>query len=245
MRSDTVLLDNGTREEGIEFNGFNTVENNLKLIERSAPTPPEKEITENLPFVQGTYDFSDILGERIYNNRPLRYVFHVYERDYDRRKHGQTVLENKLMSTHITNLYDTHDPSYYYLGKCVSVETDDDHRSGRLVISIEFDCSPFKKSRLPEGHDIWDEFNFELDIDQQTYFEINGTDTVSLFNNGTVSVVPTITTDSEFEIQKGNTRITVQSGTYRSEKLRLDIGENILSITGNGSIEFDFYKELI
>ena len=245
MHSDTGSSDTRTREEGIEFNGFNTIENNLKLIERSAPTPSEKEITENVPFLQGSYDFSNILGERIYNNRSLRYVFHVYERDYDRRKHGQTVIENKLMGIHITNLYDTHDPNYSYRGKCVSVETDDDHRNGRLVISLEFDCYPFKISRFPEGHGIWDKFNFELDDSQQTEFEINGTETVTLLNNGTVSVVPTISTDSEFEIQKGNTHITVQSGTYRSEKLRLDTGGNILSITGNGSIKFDFYKELI
>lgn len=232
-------------KEGITFNNFDTRENDMYLIDRSAPTPAEKEIIENVPFAHGVYDFSNILGERIFSNRPISYTFHIHEHDYDRRKHEQTVLENKLLGTHITQLEDTHDSSYYYLGKCVSVSVEDDHEYGRLIVNIDFDCYPFKISKLPEGHDIWDEFNFELDVSQIPEFEVNGSQEVTLYNTGASSVVPTIKTSSEFTIEIDTISVTVSAGTHKSELIRLRKGENRIMLTGNGTIEFDFYKELI
>ena len=161
-------------KEGITFNDFDTRENDMYLIDRSAPTPSEKEIIESVPFAHGVYDFSNILGERIFNNRTISYTFHIHEHDYDRRKHDQTVLENKLLGTHITRLEDSYDPSYYYLAKCVSVNTTDDHVYNRLVVTADFDCYPFKISKLKEGHDIWDEFNFELDVAQEMQYAMDG-----------------------------------------------------------------------
>src|SRR5699024_6311798 len=165
--------------------------------------------------------------------------------EYDIRKHDQTVLENKLMGTHSTHLYDTHDPSYYYLGKCVAVNTEDDHINGRLVVTIDFDCYPFKISKLPEGHDIWDEFNFELDVAQVVKHEVSGTKEVTLYNAGASSIVPTITTSSEFTIEIDTVSVTMRVGTHKSELIRLKPGENRIMLIGNGTIEFNFHKELI
>ena len=232
-------------KEGITFNGFDTREYDMHLIERSAPTPQEKEIIESVPFAHGVYDFSNILGERIFDNRPISYTFQIYEHDYDRRKHEQTVLENNLLGTHITMLEDSYDEDYYYLGKCVSVNTTDDHVYNRLIVVVEFDCYPFKISKLPEGHDIWDEFNFELDIAQIVKHEVSGTKEIVLYNAGTPSVVPTIIASSEFTIEKGTVSVTVPSGTSKSDLIRLQSGENKLKVTGNGTIEFNFHKELI
>ena len=232
-------------KEGFVFNGFDTREYDMHLIERSAPTPQEKEIIESVPFAHGVYDFSNILGERIFDNRPISYTFQIYEHDYDRRKHEQTVLENKLLGTHITRLEDTYDSNYYYLGKCVSVNTTDDHVYNRLIVVAEFDCYPFKISKLPEGHDIWDEFNFELDVAQVVKHEVNGTKEVTLYNAGAPSIVPTITTSNEFTIEIDTISVTVSAGTHKSELIRLRKGENRIMLTGNGTIEFNFHKELI
>ena len=232
-------------KEGITFNDFDTRENDMHLIDRSAPTPQEKEIIESVPFAHGVYDFSNILGERIFNNRTISYTFHIHEHDYDHRKHDQTVLENKLLGTHIARLEDSYDENYYYLGKCVSINTTDDHVYNRLIVNIDFDCYPFKISKLKEGHDIWDEFNFELDVAQIPAFEVNGSREVTLYNAGASSVVPTIKTNSEFTIEIDTISVTVSAGTHKSELVRLRKGENRIMLTGNGAIEFDFYKELI
>ena len=231
--------------EGFIFNDFDTRKNGMYLIYRSAPTPSEKQKIESVPFAHGVYDFSNILGERIFDYRTISYTFHIHEYEYPRRKHIQTVLENKLMNAHVQRLEDTHDDNYYYLGKCVSVNVEDDHLFGRLIITVEFDCYPFKVSQTAEGSDIWDTFNFELDVMQDVDYQIDGTETITLINPGTPSVSPEVTASSEMTVQFNNQIYTFPAGTSKNESLRLHSGENTLVITGNGKINFTFYKELM
>lgn len=156
--------------EGFSFSDFDTTKEGMMLVSRSAPTPSEKSIVDSGPFVQGVYDFSMMMGERVFDNRSISYEFHLLERDYGYRKIDEAYLKNALMKRGIMPLYDTHDPDYYYLGKCVSVNVDDDHVYGRLVISIEFDCYPFMIALKEEGNDDWDSFDFELDYAQENTF---------------------------------------------------------------------------
>jgi phage-related protein len=231
--------------EKIEFGTFDSKNRKMYLISRTAPTPAKNDISESVPFMNGVYDFSRILGEDSYQNRPLTYVFHVYEGDKSNRKHNQTVIENELMRLGITEIHDTYDPNYYYLGKCVSVSTDDDHRYGRLIITIEFDCYPFKVANEPEGNDIWDIFNFDLDYAQDTEYEVNGSRSITLYNAGIPSVVPEITVDGEITVSNGQRQTTITNGTFKNESFRLMPGENTLTLDGQGTISFYFYKELI
>lgn len=232
-------------KEYVQFGDFDSRDYNMRLVERSAPAPAEKSKTESVPFMHGHYDFGSILGERLFENRPIRYTFHVNERDVDRRKHTQTVLENRLTREGITTLVDTYSPNYFYKGKATSVSTTDDHVYKRLVIQVEFDCYPFKVSQTAEGYDIWDTFNFELDVMQDVEYQIAGTDAVTLINPGTPSVSPEVTTTSEMTVQFENQLYTFPAGTSKNEALRLHSGENTLIITGSGTINFSFYKELI
>ena len=231
--------------EYIQFSDFDSRDYGMLLVDRSAPTPSGKDIIEDLPFMQGNYDFSMILGERIFENRTISYTFHLHEYDKMRRKLDQTTLENKLMRVGITNLYDTYSEGYHYRGKAVSVSTQDDHVYNRLIVTITFDCYPFKIGELQEGNDIWDTFNFELDIAQPTKFTVNGTQEITLINNGTPSVKPRIVTSAPFTIRKGNVTTNIGTGVTQSDIFRLDVGENKLTLEGNGTISFQFYKELI
>lgn len=231
--------------EGFYFNGIHTNDFNLRLKERQAPTPEEKSIIEDVPFMQGVYDFSMILGERVYSNRPLSYQFEVYNNRYNNRKVLETKLKNWLMNSWISKLYDTHDYGYYWLAKCTNVSVNDDHPGNKLVVGVTFDAYPFMKSNLEEGHDIWDEFNFELDYAQSNEFEINGSKNISLFNIGSTGVVPTVTTNSQMSIIKEGVTYTIPIGESKSGSFRLSVGENDMTVSGNGTIKFSFYKELL
>ena len=232
-------------KEYIQFGGFDSRGYDMRLVERTAPTPTEKSKTESVPFMHGHYDFGSILGERLFENRPISYTFHINERDVTRRKHTQTALENRLMREGITTLVDTYSPNYFYRGKVTSVSTTDDHVYKRLIVQIEFDCYPFKVSQIAEGSDIWDTFNFELDVMQDVEYQINGTVTVTLINPGTPSVAPKVTVSSGMTVQFVNQLYTFPAGTSKNEGLRLHSGENTLVIIGNGTISFNFYKELM
>lgn len=229
--------------EGFQRGTKHTKEYNLWLIERNAPTPSEKEITDSVPFMQGLYDFSTILGERVYENRTISYQFEIIEGDYQSRKLIQTQLENWLMKDGYSPLYDDHAKGYYYMAKCTGVDIED--TSGGLTVDIEFNAYPFKISILPEGHDIWDNIDFDLDVLIPVEFDVNGSLEVNLLNIGITSVTPKITTNAPMTIQKGNMTYEVKEGITKSERFRLDTGENKLTITGNGHIEFEYRKELI
>lgn len=233
----------GLITQGIVRSGKHTKEYNMWLVDRSAPTPQEKSITETVPFMNGLYDFSDILGERTFENRSLSYTFEILQMDYTDRKSIQTSIENWLMKDGYAPLYDDHAKNYYYIAKCVSVNIDD--ITGGLSVNIEFDAYPFKISELKEGHDIWDEFNFELDVSIPVDFTIDGQETINLLNVGMPSVVPIITASNAMTIVKGNTTYNVPIGESKSESFRLMPGENEMTITGNGTISFEYFKELI
>lgn len=243
-----IDLTNGLPElsnakEGFKYNGKHTREYDMRLVERNAPTPTEKRITENLPFMQGEYDFSMILGGRVYNNRPLTFKFELLNRYYTNRKSIQTSIENWLMNSGYTPLYDDHAEGYRYIAKCIGVSVSDTY--GGLTIDIEFDAYPFKISEIKEGNDLWDPFNFELDVAQVTEFAVNGTEEITLYNVGSNLLQPTIKTTAPMTITKDGRTYNVPQGQTKSHEFTLNVGENKLTIQGNGKIEFLFYKELI
>lgn len=320
-----INLDNGLDmsikvKEHVVFGDFNSLERNMYLIDRSAPTPSEKEVIESIPFMQGAFDFSMIMGERVFTNRSVSYTFHLYEEDYDTRKFSQTAFENELMRKGRVKLTDTYSPGYYFLGKCTSVDTQDDHEYKRLIVSVEFDCYPFKISTLAEGHDIWDEINFELDwlqpveftaqrttfkpvsvgqkvtvgawstnytggekipqyalgerfvvkeiknvgsgpskvsyyldslnkwlLEQDIVEAQNGITKINLYNSGTASIVPVVTSDYPVSIIFNGNTFNVWRGISTSEQFRLNHGENVMEITANQftTINFELHKELI
>lgn len=230
-------------QEGITRGGVHTSDYNMWLVDRSAPTPEEKSIVESLPFVQGNYDFSTILGGRVYENRPLSYQFEILNTDYQSRKSVQTSLENWLMIGGYEVLYDDHSHGYYWLAKCMRVNTVDTH--GGLTVNIEFDAYPFKISVKPEGHDIWDDFNFELDVAQVTKFEVNGTIDAMLYNVGANILTPVIKASAPMQVIKDGITYNIPEGEVKSYELSLSLGENQMKIQGDGTIEFLFHKELI
>lgn len=230
--------------EGITFGDLISKNEGMHLIERSAPSPSEKEIIESVAFMQGVHDFSMMMGERVFENRSISYTFHLIEKESSYRKFDQRQIENSLMKKGLTKLTDTYSPGYYYMGKCVSVETEDDHVYGRLIVTIEFDCYPFKVKEANEGSLFWDDYDVS-DYYQETSFVINGTKTIQFMNVGTVGVTPKIVVSSNFTIVKGGQSLTVNSGTSENKLFRLEVGINTLVVTGNGTIEFSFQKEVI
>ena len=47
----------------------------LKILSRELNPPSKKKIKETLPFMNGSYDFSLLCGENVYEERTIKYVF--------------------------------------------------------------------------------------------------------------------------------------------------------------------------
>lgn len=235
---------NQTTTESIEFGDLISKDEGMWLIERSAPTPSEKPIVEPVAFMQGIHDFSMMTGERIFENRPITYTFYILERDKSYRKFDQTQIENRLMAKGISVLKDTYSPGYHYLGKCVSVVTEDDHIYGRLIVTIEFDCYPFKIKEAVEGSPYWDDYDVS-DYYQEKDYVVNGSKTIQFMNTGTVGVAPEIILDSQMTIIKDGDQFIVSAGKHTVDDFRFEIGMNTFTVAGNGSISFNWHKEVI
>lgn len=236
---------------GITFNGKHSYKDmgyTMPFEGRVIGFPSKEKILVKVPFSNVEYDFSEIYGSQTYTPRSLTYAFNVLKRGnwtHDALEMEKTRLINWLMNSHgKKKLYDDDIPGYYFLAE---VENEasfvDDYETGTL--SVTFNAYPFMISEYPEGNDIWDTFNFELDVAQIVDFTVKGKSEVILYNVGTPDVIPEITVSSEMIIVKGNTLFTVPAGVTKTSDFLLNGGENSLEITGNGTISFKFYKELI
>ena len=229
--------------EGFTFGDYNSTENGMFLISRDAPTPDEKEIVESVPFMQGVYDYSSLEFDRYFNNREITYQVILFESDYADRKIPEQDIKRRLMPLGVQNLYDTHDRGYHWRGKCKSVTVDDDENKGTLTCTIVFDCYPLAIVENIEGSDIWDDVYFPRWVFQDTKFVVEGSENVDIYNIGSTSIIPRIIVDSDFTIKSPTNTISLTKGTYTDTQLVLERGENKLTLTGTGTIEFQFYRE--
>lgn len=236
---------------GIGFNGKHSYRDmGITLgIDRDIGYPEKEKIKIKVPFSNVEYDFSELYGEQTYTERTLQYTLNVLGKHIVNTPERINIIETKLAnwlmnSSGKQKLYDDAIPGYYYLAE-VEGGLNFDELWNHGTLTVEFTAYPFMMSEAEEGHDIWDIFNFELDVAQITEFNVNGTLDVTLYNVGTPGLNPKIEASSSMEIIKDGVTYDLPSGTTESEDFRLHSGENELTIKGNGTIKFKFYKELI
>lgn len=229
----------------IHFSNLNTRDLHLRYVERDAPTPEEKEIIEEIPFSQGVFDFSDMMGEKFYGNREISYVFKAFTRHYSSRQLLERKLKSQLMMTNNQKLMDSHDPDYFWMGKCKSVSVEDDHLAGVLIVSIVFDLYPFAFRERMDTSDVWDTFNFDEDVAQVGHYQVNGSREFLLINAGNASAVLEIETSNSFTMSINHQAFGITKGHTKDERLRLSVGENRINITGTGTIQLNFRREVM
>ncbi|MFC4389148.1 phage tail protein [Gracilibacillus marinus] len=209
--------------------------------------PNKKKIKVAVPFSNIEYDFSEVYGSQAYEPRTLSYSFNIYRPASGKQPMNskKTQIINWLMNSNgKQKLYDDAYPGYYFLAEVEGSNSfSEDYDTG--VLNVEFTAYPFMISELKEGHDIWDEFNFDLDVAQTVDFEVVEEIEVTLYNVGTPDVIPNIVSSSSMTIEKDGVTYNLNAGETKDYNFILKPGENHLIIYGNGSISFEFYKELI
>lgn len=233
-------------KELIQFKDFNSKDFGLYLLERDAPTPDEKEVIENIPFMQGELDFSMLLGERVFENRELTYVFEAFNTPYSERKVLERTIKKLVMPHGRSNLYDTHNGRFFWYGKCKSVKVEDDAKFDTLTVTLVFNCYPFLYSFFDYFDDYFDEFDLDTEIAAFTKFPISGTTQIEVLNTGSASVSPEVIASSDMTVKdESGTTYTYKAGTSVDYILTLKQGVNKLSVTGNGTIAFHYHTEVM
>lgn len=219
----------------------------LKLVERSTSPPEETPIKESAVGMQGDYDFTiDIFGERLYPNRVITYLFDGQEFNNEHKLFYKRFLENWLLTGTYVPLYDDLENKYYYIVKCINVELGIDSGKGkaRTPYTINFDAYPFKIKEAPEGSPYWDDYDIS-DYYQKVEYTINGTQEIQMMNTGTTGVAPEVVLSSQMTLTKDGEQFIVPAGTRTIEDFRFEIGMNTFTVTGNGTIKFNWHKEVI
>lgn len=230
---------------GFETLGQRTTDFDLLCVERSVGFPKKNKTLVQVPFSNQIYDFSNVYGGQTFTTRPLTFKFLFYGSEKDVLYRIWTRVSNWLMNGYTKlPLYDDRMKKYYYLAEVEEIQDfEDAFTEGYLTIA--FDCYPFRIYELQEGHDIWDDFDFELDIAQQTKFEINGIKQITLYNTGTNINNPIIKASSAMIITQGDITFNIPIGETKSSRFRLLTGLNNFTVIGTGTLEFVWHKELI
>ena len=205
-----------------------------------APTP--KTFEENIPYVNGSINFDRVInfGERLYNNRNIDITLFYKSTDnialFNSLSDIQTWLLNTLNSEIVIDGIDG-----FYVGKVSNISNLELlRRTGKL--SLTFNCYPFRL--LNYGEDIWDTFNFNLDVTEYTSYTINNSLNIDIVNRG-VSVSPTIECSSDMNLIINGINFNLKAGINNIKKLKLKNGVNNIWVNGNGTININFRKELI
>ena len=222
------------------FNDLGLTVLNTRVIE----TPSKIKITETIPFMNGSYDFSNLYGGNCYTERKLEYEFLIKANNSMELEFKRMSIENWLLSSNSkTKLFDDNISNYYYLAECESIDFEDLNNVGKL--KAYFVAYPFKIGKYFEGNNLWDSFNFELDVLQDTKFTVNGSSNVNIYNSSAIDIEPTIIASSEFEIIKDSKKFIVEAGESKDYRFKFKKGENNITLKGNGTIEFRFRKEVL
>ena len=216
----------------------------LRIISRDIDSPTKKKIKASVPFMNGDYDFSLIYGDQVYENRTLTYKFDLWYENKIEYMNKKIQMLEWLTNGIKEKLYDDLIPGYYFLVDCSDSVNFDEYFNG-ANITVTFTAYPFKISKLQEGHDIWDEFNFELDVTQFVVFNVKGIETIELYNVGNISSNPIVVCSSNMIIEKDGITYNFKAGENESWNFKLNKGLNKMTVKGTGKVEFKWFKEVL
>jgi len=226
-----------------DFNDKNSYDDFELIMESKVILPPsKKKIKGEVPFANSSYDFSTIgsNGEITYNDRNITVIF-ILPTISKLRLHIlyskvlewlQDVPQSKLIFGDMKD--------YYFLAEVESASSFEEIAiCGKLTVT--FVAEPFKVGVNLEGNTLWDTFNFNTDVMQDTSYDVVGNKSINIINVGRL-VTPTINCTAAMSITLNSKTYNLAIGDNTIYGLKLLKGDNNITVVGNGKIKFIFRK---
>ena len=211
--------------KGIRFGDVHSYDD-LKLILNSKEIGAQKVKSKKLDIEgsDGSLDLTEFFGAPRYED--VTHKFHFSTILPQNQFISQfTTIKNAIHGKKMRIILDD-DPLFYWMGRCnVSGFTSE---KGVGKVEIECDCEPYK-------------YRIEKTVVTQA---VSGTQTIRL-TNGKKRAVPevTIQTDTSLNISFGSGNVwDLSSGSYTLPELELAHGENVVKVTGTGTITFTWQE---
>lgn len=211
--------------KGIFFGDFHSYDDfHLVLNSKEVGSPSAKTNEIDIPGADGVLDLTDFFGTVKFSNVKHKFQFQTIVPHHEFLS-LYSDIKNKVHGQKIRIIIDD-DPYFYYVGRCFVSAFTNDRNIGN--ITIECDCEPFRYKIA------------ETVVTQQVSGDMNIT-LPNLFKR----VVPEITIASE-----GTLHIVYEtyniwdlaSGVYVLPDLELKQGNNVVSVSGTGSITFSYQE---
>lgn len=201
------------------------------VAERKITKPKKKSIKETVPFSNTVYDFSRINGEIYWDEATLEYVFEITADSAEELEEKKQPFIAWVMNVMEEKLYDPYVLDYHYIATYEDMDIDDSEIE-KSTITVTFKAYPYMIAN--------DKRKFPFAMTEEAK-------TVSIRVNSSHRIVPTISTNVECNIIKGNSSFGIPAGEITDEKFMLSPGENTLTIktvSGTGTLNIEFYEEV-
>lgn len=211
--------------KGISFLGYHSYRDfKLLMTGKEIGAPEVKQYTLDIEGADGQLDYTDYFGEPKYQNVQHQFTFESIQPRNDFLTQFSTV-KNAIHGKKGRIILDD-DPSFFYVGRCFVSKFTNEKCIGH--ITVECDCEPYK---------------YKMD---KTVAEIyvDGTFTAVL-PNSRKRAVPEVTIETE-----GTMNIVYQdsniwdlgSGSFTLPELELLEGDNVITLTGTGTVTFTWQE---
>jgi len=170
-------MGNNIHDYGIWFNGHHSTEFGLDVLEdKQIGFPSKNKALRSVPLSNRSFDFSKVTGKNTWTERQIKIPFQVVNRQFYTQETLYSlwtkVMKWLMETTEKTRLYDDTMNKYYYMAEVIDAPSFEEMRA-RGVITVTFQCYPFRIAEKKEGTQLWDDINFDLDYFQTTKFDIN------------------------------------------------------------------------
>lgn len=187
-----------------------------------APAEPKLNFLE-IPGRDGLLDITEANGEVKFNSREFVFTFTVAPGDTLTFDERVSAVSNALNGLRCKITIDR-DPDYYWQGRCVLSEYDQDKNIGQIEVTATVD--PYK---LKQNATV---VSVALSAEEKTV----------VLANSRMTVVPTVECTGEAIVTFGDAVNTLETGTHRIPALRFLKGENVLKLSGTGEITFTYQE---
>lgn len=209
----------------------------LILSSKEIGLPEPKTEIVDLPGADGVINLTEFLSDDIkYKQRQLQFTFTVID-PINTWYAKLSQVTNYIHGRKLKIVIDC-DKGYYYEGRCTVNQFKTSKRLAIIVIDAEVD--PYKMEMNSSSTPwVWDTFSFLDGIIYLNTVTVNGSETVNLRNRRKI-VSPTFTTNADMQVEHNGIKYDLPTGKTTVLGIRLQEGDNYITLIGNGTVTIDY-----
>lgn len=201
------------------------------VCERKINAPKKKSIKETVPFSNQTYDFSGINGEIYWEERTLEYVLELMETTPEELEEQKITLKNWLMNVTQEELYDPFIEDYHFITTFEDIDFEDEVE--KTTATVTFTAYPYMIANEKKIY--------------QASILTSGTALLSVINNSSHRLTPTITSSVAATFLLGDKSYSMAAAEVTDDSIKLEPGTNTITIQpaqASGTFKIEFYEEV-